>query len=95
MFDHYVMFKLRDDKKDQLDVFVSKLKQLKQDVPVIRKLWVELNRRKGRKSYDILYFAQFEDEAAFEEYMKHPKHTPVVAYVDEICSGVADVDVKT
>ena len=63
MFDHYVMFKLRDDKKGELDTFVSKLKQLKADVPSIRELNVFLNVRKGPKSYDVFYFAAFDDEA--------------------------------
>lgn len=93
MFDHYVMFKMRDNKHDQLPVFIEKLKQLKKDVPTIRELWVRTNERKGRKSFDILYFARFDDSAGFEAYMKHQKHVPVIAYVDEVCSEVADVDI--
>ena len=94
MFDHFVMFKLRDDKRGELEHFVTRLQQLRQDVPSIRDLWVSRNVRQGPKSYDVLYFAQFDDEAGFNEYMTHPKHIPVMRYVDEICSGVADVDVK-
>jgi hypothetical protein len=95
MFDHYVMFKLRDNKKGEMQAFVDKLKQLKADVPSIRELNVFLNARQGPKSYDILYFAAFDDETGFQEYMKHPKHIPVMKYVDEVCSGIADVDVKS
>jgi len=36
-----------------------------------------------------------DDEAAFRAYMAHPKHIPVMRYVDEICDGIADVDVLT
>lgn len=93
MFDHYVMFKMRENKRDQMPVFIKKLKGLKADVPTIRELWVRTNERQGRKSFDILYFARFDDAAGFEAYMKHPKHVPVVAYVDEVCSDVADVDI--
>lgn len=93
MFDHYVMFKMRADKRDQMPVFIGKLRQLKTDVPTIRELWVRTNERQGKKSFDILYLARFDDRAGFEAYMKHPRHVPVIAYVDEVCSDVADVDI--
>jgi len=36
MFDHYVMFKLaRTTRKTHIDTFITRLKQLKQDVPVV------------------------------------------------------------
>lgn len=94
MFDHYVMFRLRADKRSELETFVAKLQQLRADVPAIRELWVRRNARQGPKSHDLLYFARFGDRAGFEAYMKHPLHVPVMKYVDEVCDAVADVDVE-
>lgn len=93
MFDHYVMFRLRDDRRDRLDEFVRMLEQLRRDVPTIRELRVRRNVRQGPKSFDLLYLARFDDEAGFQEYMRHPLHIPVMRYVEEVCSAVGDVDV--
>ncbi|MCC7193041.1 MAG: Dabb family protein [Phycisphaeraceae bacterium] len=95
MFEHYVMFKLKEHKASELQPFIARLKQLKDDVPTIRELKVIPNERKGRKSHDLLYIARFDDVAGFEAYMTHPRHVPVIQYVDEICSSVADVDFTT
>jgi len=93
MFDHYVMFKLKADKKGELDRFVAKLKQLEHDVPVIRCSEVLLNGIDGSKSYDLMFHVRLDDEAAYRAYMSHPKHLPAMKYVDEICEGIADIDV--
>ncbi|MCE9590251.1 MAG: Dabb family protein [Planctomycetes bacterium] len=93
MLHHHVMFKMRDDKRGEIETFIVKLKKLKQDVPTVREVRVGLNTVKGKKSYDIYYYARFDDAAGFEAYMKHPLHVPVVKYVEEVCSAVADVDV--
>ena len=93
MFDHYVMFRLKIDKKPELPTFVAKLKQLERDVPVIRFSEVLLNGIEGRKSYDLMFHCRFDSEEGYHAYMSHPKHIPVMRYVEGICNGIADVDV--
>ncbi len=92
MFDHYVMFKLRPDKRGELQTFIEKLKQLRFEVPHIRDLKVMPDIRRGPKSYDVLYYVRFDDQAGFEAYMSHPKHLPVMHYVEAVCSDIVDVD---
>ncbi len=93
MLDHYIMFRLRPEKKGELEAFVGRLKQLEQDVPEVRFAEVLLNSVQARKSYDVMYHCRFDDESAYRAYISHPKHVPVVQYVDEICEAVASVDV--
>ncbi len=95
MFEHYVMFKLKEERRGELQNFIAKLEQLRTDVPFVRDLKVVPDSRHGPKSYDVLYYAKFDDEAGFESYMKHPKHVPVQKYVEEVCSGIVDVDVTS
>lgn len=95
MFDHYVMFKLREDKRGEIRNFVAMLEQLESDVPQIQDLRVMTDVRRGPKSYDVLYHARFDDEAGFNAYMRHPKHIPVMAYVEQVCSAIADIDVQS
>jgi hypothetical protein len=87
------MFRLRQDKRAALNTFVAKLRQLEHDVPVIRFAEVLINQRQGPKSYDLMFHVRYDDEAGFRAYMTHPKHIPVMKYVDEVCDGVADIDV--
>lgn len=94
MFHHHVMFKLREEKRGEMAELVSRLRRLQQDVPSVREVRVGTNVVNGPKSYDVYYYARFDDVAGFLAYMKHPLHVPVVAYVEAICSGVADVDVE-
>jgi hypothetical protein len=88
------MFKMRPDKRDRMEEFIAKLRRLEHDVPGIRAIEVSTNAVSGLKSFDIYYYAKFDNRAGFEAYMAHPRHVPVIAYVDEVCSDVADVDVQ-
>lgn len=76
-----------------MDNLVAMLERLKTDVPSIRELKVGRNVVHGPKSFDIYYYARFDDADGFAAYMKHPLHLPVMAYVEQVCSDVADVDV--
>lgn len=92
MINHYVMFKMKSDKKSETDAFIEKLKKLKDDVPAIADVTVIKTAFYEPKSYDLLYIAKFKTRDDLNAYMVHPKHVPVMKYVEEVCADVAVVD---
>ena len=93
MLDHYVMFRLKPNRRGELPEVVRRLEQLRHDVPTIRFSEVLPNGPRGPNSYDVLYHIRFDDDAGFRAYMTHPKHVPVQKYVESLVDGIADIDV--
>ena len=97
MHQHYVMFKLKDEYKNDLNLVAEKLRGLKDSVPLIRKSEVFVNQIPGPHSYDVLFHAVFDDTEAFKAYMKHPNHIPVQRFIEArvIVDMIADLDFIT
>ena len=94
MHEHYVMFKLKEEYKKDLDQVVAMLRKLPKEVPLIRKSQVFLNDYKGPHSYDVMLYASFDSTDAFKAYMVHPNHIPVQKFIEQrvILDLIADLD---
>jgi hypothetical protein len=95
MHDHYVMFKLKPECRQDLPEVVRQLKQLEHDVPAIRFAEVVVDDGRGAHSFDVLFHVRVDSLDAFrKDYMLHPKHVPVQKYIEARVCGIADVDCK-
>ncbi|MEK7751389.1 MAG: Dabb family protein [Acidobacteriota bacterium] len=93
MLDHYVMFKLKPECRQDLPEVVRRLRQLEKDVPAIRFAEVIVDDGRGIHSYDVLFHIRVDSLEAFrQDYMLHPKHVPVQNYIEARVCGIADVD---
>ncbi len=92
MHHHYVMFKLKNECRDDLKEIVRQLKSLQDSIPLIRSSQVFINQVCGPHSYDIMFHAVFDDTESFHSYMKHPLHIPVQRYIEERVEKIADMD---
>ena len=93
MLNHFVMFKLKAECRDDLDEVVSKLESLQDKVPAIRSSRVYRNDLQGPNSFDVMYHIVLDDERAFrEDYMLHPEHVPVQRFIEERVCGIGDLD---
>jgi hypothetical protein len=93
MHDHYVMFKLKPECRQDLPEVVRQLKQLEQDLPAIRFAEVIVDELHGPHSFDLLFHIRVDSLEAFRtEYMRHPKHLPVQKYIEARVCGIADLD---
>jgi hypothetical protein len=97
MHEHYVMFKLKDECRKDLDEVVKRLKGLQGSVPLVRKAEVFMNQLPGPHSYDVMFHAVFDDTAGFKAYMVHPDHVPVQHYIEArvVIDMIADLDFLT
>jgi hypothetical protein len=96
MLEHYVMFKLKPECKQDLPEVVRQLKQLEKDVPAIKFAEVIVDTLRGPHSYDVLFHIRLADRRAFkEDYMLHLKHVPVQKYIEARVCGIADVDMES
>ena len=94
MLDHYVMFRLKPEYKDDLPEVVRQLKQLEQDVPAIQSSEVLTDSLHGQHSYDVMFHIVVADMETFQkDYMLHPMHVPVQKYIEERVEAIADMDV--
>jgi len=93
MHDHYVMFKLKPECRQDLPEVVRLLRQLEQHVPAVRFSEVVVDELQGAHSFDVLYHVRVDSLEAFRtDYMQHPEHVPVQTYIEARVSGIADVD---
>jgi hypothetical protein len=93
MHDHYVMFKLKPECRQDLPEVVRQLRQLEQAVPAIRFAEVIVDEVRGTHSFDVLFHVRVDSLAAFrKDYMLHPEHVPVQKYIEARVCKIADVD---
>jgi len=95
MHDHYVMFKLRPECRQDLPEVVRQLRQLETDVPAIRFAEVIVDELHGPHAFDVLFHIKLDSLEAFQkDYLLHPKHVPVQQYIEARVCGIADIDRK-
>ena len=86
MFNHIVLFKLKDFQNDQLkseirDQIKNGLLALKEKIKELKYLEVGNNFELNASSFDIGLVTRFDSEEDFIFYRDHPEHQKVVALV--------------
>ena len=92
MIKHIVMFKLKNNSKENVEKVVNALKTLEGNIDVLRSAEVGVNFTVSERSYDIVLTTEFDNRDALNAYGPHPKHLPVVETVRSHCSGSVVVD---
>lgn len=94
MIKHIVMFQMKEDQQDKLDLLVEKLNGLKDAIDEVLELEVGVNFIESDRAMDVILVTSFESETTLDIYRTHPNHLPVVDFVKEVCSGSKVVDYK-
>ena len=92
MIKHIVMFKLKNNSKENVEKVVNALKTLEGNIDILRSAEVGVNFTVSERSYDIVLTTEFDNRDALNAYGPHPKHLPVVEIVRSHCSGSVVVD---
>ena len=95
MVKHIVMFKLKENSPENLDLVLSTLRGLEGKIETLRMIEVGLDYNKSERSYDIVLTTHFDDEAGLAIYVAHQKHLPVIERMQALCSSSIVVDYPT
>jgi hypothetical protein len=97
MIDHIVLVKFSEKTtQDQLQEVVTRFKALKGHLTGIVDLQAGLNFSDKNQGYQVVLSIRFEDQAALDAYVPHPKHQAIAAFIREVGrvdSIVADIEV--
>ncbi|MBT5794781.1 MAG: Dabb family protein [Deltaproteobacteria bacterium] len=95
MVKHIVMFKLKENSPENMDLVLSTLRGLEGKIETLRMIEVGLDCNKSERAYDIVLTTHFDDEAGLAAYVAHPKHLPVIDTMRALCSSSIVVDYLT
>ena len=95
MVKHIVMFKLKENSPENLDLVLSTLRGLEGKIETLRMIEVGLDSNKSERAYDIVLTTHFDDDAGLTAYVSHPKHLTVIDTMHALCSSSIVVDYLT
>ena len=95
MVKHIVMFKLKENNPENLDLAVSTLRGLDGKIETLRLIEVGLDFNKSERAYDIVLTTHFDDETGLAAYASHPNHLPVIDTMRSLCSSSIVADYLT
>lgn len=89
MIEHIVLIKFSPKTTlEQKQELIRRTLELKEKIPGIIDIRQGINFSERSKGYDMGLTARLEDRAALENYLPHPAHQEILAYLKEI--GVED-----
>ncbi len=90
MIRHIVMFKIKDEYKNEIPQLVENFRGMKGRIEGMLDLEAGADILGSERSYDLALVTLFEDRAAFDAYQTHPVHLPVKKRMHEVrCASVA------
>ena len=93
MVRHVVFFKFKPEVDKQARVeFMGRLRQLQQDIDVIRRLEVGQNFTESPRAMDVILTVDVETQHDLAVYDQHPLHQPVKQAAAQLCSESRVVD---
>lgn len=78
MFTHVVLFKLKNNSKENMDKAHGILSSMEGQIPELKGLTVGKDELFTERSYDICLITTFESKEAMEAYQGHPFHVEEV-----------------
>ena len=89
MIKHVVMWKLKESalgasKNENALRMKRELESLSTVIPSIQAIEVGVNVTPSSAAFDVVLIATFEDEKGLNEYLSHPRHEEVGAFVAEV-----------
>lgn len=96
MVRHVVFFKFKPEvEKAERVEFAAKLRQLQQDIDVIRSLEVGQNFTESPRAMDIILIVDLDTQHDLTVYDQHPQHQPVKQAAAQLCTESRVVDYVT
>ena len=92
MIRHIVMFKIKDEFKDEIPRLVENFKGMKGRIEGMLDLEAGQDILHSERSYDLALITVFQDRAAFDAYQTHPVHLPVKKRMHEVRSASVACD---
>lgn len=98
MIKHLVLFKLANEaegnsKEKNAQLIKEKLEALKDVIPVIRKIEVQINSPlASQDNYDIVLDSEFDSMEDVKTYALHPEHVKVVEFISKVRTARAAID---
>ena len=95
MFRHIVLYKIKEDRRQDIPRLVENFYSMKGKIEGLVDLEAGADILGSERSYDLALLTLFENRAAYEAYLRHPAHLPVKAYMGEarLSSVSCDFDV--
>jgi len=95
MITHVVLFKLKDNRAQNIDSARKLLESMEGKIAGLRYLEVGTNLRSSGRAYDISLIAKFDTLKDLEAYDDHPAHVPVSNRLQELASSIVVVDYQS
>lgn len=94
---HIVMFKFKDENRDEnIKEVVKKLEALKESIEALKEMEIGLNFTQSDRAFDLSLYSKFETKDDLTAYAIHPEHLKVVEFIKSttIESKVVDYEVR-
>ena len=97
MIKHIVFFNFKDEaggrpKAENIAIARSMLLNLLGRVPTLRSMQAGPNAVDGASAWDFALVAEFDDEESLRQYVEHPEHRKVSAFMSSVRTERASVD---
>ncbi len=92
MIRHIVLFKIKDEFKDEIPQLVENFRGMKGKIEGMLDLEAGADILKSDRSYDLALVTVFDSMASFEAYQTHPVHQPVRKRMHEVRSASVACD---
>lgn len=92
MIRHIVLFKIKDEYKDEVPQLVRNFYGMKGRIEGLLELESGADILHSGRSYDLALITTFADRAAFDAYQTHPVHLPVKQRMHEVRSASVACD---
>ena len=83
MLRHVIMWKFKEDEKENMQKFLAGLQALDGVIPEIKHMEIGVNCKEGN-NYDACLIADFEDLEALDRYKNDPRHVAV----SQLCKSI-------
>ena len=95
MIRHIVLFKIKEEYKDEIPQLVQNFYGMKGRIEGMMDLEAGQDILHSDRSYDLALVTLFENRAAFDAYQTHPVHQPVRKRMHEVREGSVACDYET
>ena len=92
MLRHIVMYKLKDNSKENRDALVAKFMSMKGNIPELIDVVAGANKLDSERSYDVVLETTFACRADLDKYQVNPFHLDVKEYVHSVIEKSHSVD---
>lgn len=92
MLTHIVLFKLKEDSKDQIEELKNRLMAMEGQIAELLSIEVGIDVVRSERSYDLALITKFESLDAMQAYQVHPEHQKVIAFVNTVKESTIAVD---